>query len=130
MKIENPSVLRLLFPDKSPLDDYDVVATEFGYQIAMWNEASMGVPLADLPALIDTKGHQAILAEKAAEIRFICEQEILDKANPQEQEGARNRIVLAMARKQPASKADLDLLDWVEARRAQCESDVQFVLGE
>ena len=75
--------------------------------------------------------HEAAqLAEKAAEIRATCEQEIATKANPQEQEGARNRIVLAMARKQAPLKADLDLLDWVEARRNQCETDVQRLSKE
>ena len=33
--------------------------------------------------------------------------------------------MLATARKQAPLKADLDLLDWVEARRIQCEADVQ-----
>jgi len=72
----------------------------------------------------------AQLAERVAEIRVICEQEIATKANPQEQEGARNRIVLAMARKQEPLKADLDLLDWIEARRDQCEADVQRLSSE
>lgn len=89
------------------------------------------IPQPPNPVVVDVElDVETLLKNKIALIKATCEQEIATKANPQEQEGARNRIVLAMARKQAPLKADLDLLDWVEARRAQCEADVQRAIGE
>lgn len=87
-------------------------------------------PAQTAPETDETSDVESRLKSRIAAIKTACDQEIEEKATRQEQDSARNRIVLAMARKQPAPKADIELLDWVEARLLQCEADVQHAIGE
>lgn len=78
MQIENPYIVRLLFAEKSPIHDYQCVATENGYEITAWDEAAMGMPLADLPALIESKGQEAIAKAKLAARKAEAIQGLID----------------------------------------------------
>lgn len=67
---------------------------------------------------------EAEIANKVVQVKTTYDQEILAKAPPQEQESARNRIVLAISSGKNPKQEDLELLTWVEGKRSECEKEV------